>query len=881
MRRMPSPTHCTVLDSFTTFGELLCYLRRRAGLTQTEFAAAVGYSHAQISRLEHNHRPPDLATVVARFVPTLGLGEEPAVMTRFLQLAGADPTRPAAGSSQLQPRHNLPYPLTSFIGREQEIAKVRRSLLAGRLVTLTGSGGSGKTRLAIQVATQLVGVFSDGVWLVELARLTEPGLVPNRVASVLGVREVPGQTLSETLVTYVRAKQILIVLDNCEHLVQACAHLAGMLLSACRHVQVMATSRETLGITGEVVWQVPGLSLPDAREAPPTQPLGQFEAIQLFVERARAVKQGFAVTAKSAPAMLEVCQRLDGLPLAIELAAVHVSSLTLEQIAARLAARDRFNFLSTGSRTAEPRHQSLRAIIDWSYDLLDPKAQAALCRLAVFAGGFTLEAATAICAGSGIETTEVLTVLERLVNRSLVVVDSHPSRVEARYRLLETIREYGLDRLQETPAAEWAPARHARFFLRLAETAEPWLLSADRGVWMEGLQAEQDNVRAALEWTATEPARAKTMLRLAGALTWYWVHTGRLSEGRRWLNRAAPGVARTGDTKVWARALYGAGLLARIQGEQADAAPLLKESVRRWRRLGPQGRKGLAHALAAQGIVARAHGDLATARSCLEQAVTLCREAGDPWGLAHALSWFSLALRDHEAYDLATLAAAESVARWRKLGDPWGLGLALGHSAMVSLRQCDYQTAYARYAEALAVYSAAGDQRGIAQSLHDLGLALLNLGDEVQARHFIEDSLARFQAVGHPFGIALNTVYMGHLELRAGDDKLAESYYRQALDLSRTVGPRSFRCNCLRGLAGLAAVRRQARRAARLWGVVVANVAAAGTYFDNEACIFYGRTISAAQAQIGEAAFEVASAEGGALSWDEAVAYALSSDDVS
>ncbi|HEX9076869.1 MAG TPA: BTAD domain-containing putative transcriptional regulator, partial [Anaerolineae bacterium] len=355
---------------------------------------------------------------------------------------------------------NLPIPLTSFIGRKREMAEGKRLIASQRLVTLTGAGGSGKTRLAIQIATDLVDAFRDGVWWVELAALTEGALVPQAVAQALGVREVPNQPLSETLVHFLHARQLLLVLDNCEHLVNACAELAIELLSVCPDLKVLATSREALGLTGEVAWPVPTLALPDPKQVSLQDLLMQFEGIRLFVERAVVVKPDFVVTPQNARAVVEVCRRLDGIPLAIELAAARIKILTVEHIAARLD--DRFNLLTTGSRTALPRQKTLRATIDWSYDLLIPETQKLFRRLSVFAGGFTLDAAEAVCTDESLERSTVLKELSRLVDRSLVLVEQQ-DRTE-RYRMLETIRDYAYGKLVELSEADEIRKKHGRFF---------------------------------------------------------------------------------------------------------------------------------------------------------------------------------------------------------------------------------------------------------------------------------------------------------------------------------------------------------------------------------------------------------------------------------
>jgi non-specific serine/threonine protein kinase len=408
---------------------------------------------------------------------------------------------PNPSTATAGPPTNLPISLTSFIGREREIAEVTR-LLAGppsesRLLTLTGAGGCGKTRLALRVAGEALGDFPDGVWLVELAALADPALVAGAVAMAVGVREVPGRALTESLVDHLRDRTLLLILDNCEHLVAAAAGLADVLLRSCPRLRVLATSREPLGSAGETIWRVPSLTLPplSAADAPLLEPLTRYEAVRLFVERARAAVPAFAPSAENAPALVEICRRLDGIPLAIELAAARVRVFSAAQIAARLD--DRFRLLTAGPRTALPRQQTLRATVDWSYDLLAEPERALLRRLSVFAGGWTFEAAEAVAAGDGIQTHAVLDLMAQLVDKSLVIAEEQRGAV--RYRLLETIRAYARDRLLEAGEAERTRDRHLAYFLGLAEEAEPRLRGAEERVTLDRLEAEHANLQAALE----------------------------------------------------------------------------------------------------------------------------------------------------------------------------------------------------------------------------------------------------------------------------------------------------------------------------------------------------------------------------------------------
>jgi predicted ATPase/class 3 adenylate cyclase len=435
--------------------------------------------------------------------------------------------------------HDLPVQLTSFVGREQEIGETRRLLSETHLLTLTGPGGTGKTRLALQIAAEVMPDFPDGAWLIELAPLADPAYLMPALAATFGLREVPGRPLAAVVTDYLRAKALVLLLDNCEHLIDACARLADDLLHAASGLRIIATSREALVLAGETAYRVPSLSLPDLPTATPGS-LARSEAARLFVERAQAGQPRFALTPGNAPAIAAICARLDGMPLALELAAARVKVLTVEQIAARLD--DRFRLLIGGSRTALPRQQTLRALIDWSYDLL-PEAERRLLReLSVFAGGAPLKAAEAVCAG-----IDVLGVLTQLVNKSLVAVDEQGA--EARYRLMETIRQYAREKLLDAGEAERARDRHLEFFLQWTEATEPRLFGAEIIAGLDQLEIEQDNLRAALEW-ALDPTHGDPVaaLRLVAVLYFFWGRRTSVTEGRQWAQTALARAARGGHS---------------------------------------------------------------------------------------------------------------------------------------------------------------------------------------------------------------------------------------------------------------------------------------------------------------------------------------------
>jgi predicted ATPase/class 3 adenylate cyclase/DNA-binding SARP family transcriptional activator len=734
--------------------------------------------------------------------------------------------------------HNLPLQWTSFIGREQEMAELKRLLPTTPLLTLTGPGGGGKTRLALQVAADLLDAYPDGVWLVELAALAEPSLVPQTVAITLGVPEQAGRPLTATLIEHLRSRSLLLLLDNCEHLRAACGELVEALLRACPNVRVLATSRERLGLTGERVYLTPSLSLP---ELPPPSVSGaarvaavlQSEAVRLFVERAVYSQPQFALTERNAPVVAQLCQRLDGVPLAIELAAARVRALPVERIAARLD--DRFRLLTGGSRTALPRQQTLRALLDWSYDLLSASERRLLCRLSVFAGGWTLEAAEGVCAGDGIEAGEVFDLLTQLVDKSLVVYEEQEG--EARYRLLETVRQYSGDRLLEAGETAAVRGQHTDFFVRLAEQAEPELPGVEQTAWLERLEREHDNLRAALTWSRAE-GQGEAGLRLGGALWWYWAVRGYLGEGREHLAGllALPPV----ETRTAARvkALKGAGLLALYQGDLGASRTLLLESVAIFRDLGCK--QGIANPVGALGVVAYSQGEHGAARALYEESLAIERERGDQPEIAHVLNHLGRMARTQGDFGTARVLLEESRAIFLKLGHKQGIGWSLVELGWLARCERNYGAAQALWEESLADFREVGHKQGITGSLNSLAQLAREQGDHGNARAFCEESLAICREIGDRAGIVTD----------------------------------------LEGLAAVAVAQAQPERAARLVGAAEGVREAIGTPLPRSDRVEHNRSVAAVRAALGEETFAATQAEGRVMTLEQAIAYALDAGQV-
>ncbi len=809
------------------------------------------------------------------------------------------------------PRHNLPAPLTRLVGRETELAMLHDVLTHSHvsLLTLTGPGGTGKSRLALQIALDARDHFDDGVFLVNLASIHDPELLAPAIATALDVRETPGhQSLPDNLKNHLRDKRILLWLDNFEQVIDG-APIVADLMGSCPQLKILVTSRMSLHLRGEREFPVAPLALPDRQQRIEVEQLSQCAAVVLFVQRACDVKPTFAITAENAAVIAEICLRLDGLPLAIELAAARIRVLSPQALLARLERS--LDILTGGARDLPVRQQTLHNTIEWSYALLDPAVQALFRRLAVFHGGWSLEAAETACGADGPVEYSVFDGLTVLIDSSLIKrIESLDG--EPRFGMLQTIRTFARQPLIESGEEAKMQRRHAEYFLAWAEAAEPKLHSSEQMHWLDCLELEHDNLHAAQDWFVTQLDGVEASLRLAAALAWFWFVRGHWSEGRQWLDTALARRSDAVSARSRAHALNAAGLLACYQGDSVRARAYLNESIALCQQSGDQ--VNLAYALTTLSIETQWRDDMAEARRLVAQSVTWFREAGDQWGLAYALYlegmcafWQSdypttralyeesiglfsavgdrwrlsgplgrlgdLAYRDGD-YAQAQKRYTESLTLFRELNDKLGIASALNPLGDLARAQGEFRQALAYHQEALALYQELGDKQGITWACHSVGAAARQLHDFAQAEAFLQRSLGLMPEIGDSGGIPWVMQSLGFVKAARGNYHGALTLFQMALSMAHQLNHVVTFAFCFPGLASAAAGLGQMERAARLLGkaeTLRERVAEVGSSAD---AVEYDQALAEARAHVDQAAYAAAVAEGRAMSLDDAIAYA-------
>jgi predicted ATPase/class 3 adenylate cyclase len=724
--------------------------------------------------------------------------------------------------------NNLPIQLTSFIGREKEIAEVRQTISEHRLVTLTGPGGSGKTRLALQVATELIEQFHDGVFFVALAPITDSGLVASTIAQSLGIPETAGRSITDTLKDQLQHKSLLLVLDNFEQVIPA-ASLVADLLKAGSGLKILATSRESLRVSGEREYFVPPLPLPNLTELPSVESLSQYAAIGLFVERAQAVKPDFHITSDTAPAVAEICYRLDGLPLAIELAAARIKLLPPRAMLARL--EKRLEFLTGGARELPARQQTLRNAIAWSYDLLDENEQKLFRHLSVFVGGCTLDAVESIVADHQAYPS-LLDHFGSLLDKSLLREVEGISD-EPRFVMLELLREFGLEQLQASGEREEIQRRHADFFLMLAEQAEAKLEGVDQLEWINRVEQEHDNLRAALEWSKTAKGAGDLCLRLAGALGLFWEARGYFSEGRERLSSIlSTGVAQ-GRTAARAKLLARAAELAYRQSDYAATVELAEESL------------------------------------------AIYREIDDKQGIASVLIKLANAATEAGDYETASGFLEEALAIWQELDDKHGTARALISLGWAALRPGDYPLANKRLEAALVISRELEDTRSIGFELSGLGEVALRQGDYARATQLLEESLELRRQLGNKWGVGVSLGTLGWVAIREGDWKHALARLGESLEVRQELGDKGGSAWCIERLAEVAQAQGNPEKAVRLLSAAGALRISIGSVIDPADQPEYQNRRAALREKLGQEQFAALWEEGRKLTLEQAITYAL------
>ncbi len=833
-----------------------------------EILARNGRRQEALTHYENLHQLLQVELDIEPDADTIALVE--ALRTGNLAELASNPVPHPFLSSEAQqfPSHNLPHLLTSFIGREKELAEIGNLVTNHRLVTLTGVGGIGKTTLSIQAGHQLLETFSDGVWLIELAPVADPERVAQTAVYALGLRELSQRPSIEILLDYLQEKECLLILDNCEHLIQAAAQFAQTTLQTCPHLKILITSREVFDLPEETTYSVPPLSMPERQYLPTLEQWSQYEALRLFVDRAATVLPEFRVTVGNLGALLQICQQLDGIPLALELAAARVNVLTSEQIATRL--EQRFNLLTSGNRSSLPRHQTLRALVDWSWDLLSPEEQILLRRLSVFAGGLSLEAAEVVCADNDVTTVNILDLLTQLVNKSLVIVQRKQGQ-EARYRLLETIRQYGQERLVEAREREKIRQQHLHYFCQVGAQAEQALVGPDQVDWLDRLEKDMDNMRAALSLAGQKDI--KKGLQLSTRLRMFWGTRAFTPEGERWIEQ----MLKSADNVA-------PGLKAKALGVQSElnwhlynieqARILGEASLTLYRELNdPEGIAFALNRLAELSVFT----DIFTGETIqklLEESLSLNKITGNQLGAAESLNLLGLYEADKRGnYGQAREYFEKSLSINQQEGHVGGMSGDLYGLSFVALDQSDFENARFWIEKYLAIEEQLKSRMEV-WALGLFGRLYFQMGEYAHAQYFYEKGITLSQRTGQKGARFWGSARLGQLFLKTGDmgrgrDLLIESM-QKFLESGAIIGA----AWTLERLASLAVIQEQPEKAVRIfaWADVTREAISNPRPPIEKALV--DEDIANIREMIDEETFAAAYAAGQTMTMEEAIALA-------
>ena len=832
-----------------SFGEWLRKKRRDLDFSRQELAEQVGCAEITLRRIEGGSLKPskDLAAVLLEKVgiPKSELGSWVQYARGFAGLPLQE-----IKTVENQIKTNLPAALTSFIGRENELNDITGLLAKHRLVTLVGTGGVGKTRLSIKVSEQQILMFSDGIWLVELAPIVDPQIIPQIIASILGIPVSAPQPVTETIFNFLRAKTALLIFDNCEHLLDAVALLADNLLKQCPHLKILATSREGMGIMGEATYIVPTMSLPNADQILDT--FRDFSSVRLFEERAQLAKFDFSLTMENASFVAQICSRLNGIPLALELAAVQVSQFSPEEIAKQLD--DSFLILTGGSRTALPRQQTLRASIDWSWNLLTDNERTLLRRLSVFAGGWTLESARAVCSG------DVPRLINALVKKSLVVMNQD-SGSEKRYGFHEVIRQYAREKLVEADEDEIHRQKHLYYYVSLAEHADIQLHGVDQNPWFERLVNELPNARAALEFAFDHDI--DQAVRLSGALGWFWYRRGLLVEGRRWYEKILAKQPPT-DHESYIKAFYGAGLVSHFQGDYDYARKMLGQSLTLAQR--QEEPDGVARSQTLLGMGYVWQGDFAKADQYFRLSIEVFKVTNVGWGHAFALNALGFSCLMRGDFAKAQSCFEESLLLARTAGDKYGMGMPLSNLGSMAYQQGDLVRGKELLEESLAVGREVHDPTVTFWAMKELGHVAYYQGDYARATELYEAVLEECRVTGYASGVVEMLRSLGDVAIKTGAHQKARFFIHDSLGLSQDLGDIRNIIFCMYSFATLAGASSNWLLAVKLLGVVDAQLKKMGISMPPVEKITFEQMTASAKQEIHEVIFQQIWTEGESIS---------------
>lgn len=690
--------------------------------------------------------------------------------------------------------NNLPIQLSNFIGREKEITEINRFLLKSRLVTLLGPGGTGKTRLAIQIGADLIDEFANGVFIIELAAITDPTMILQTLMNSIGMKEVKSQTPESTLTEFLKDKEMMFIMDNCEHLLKECSELTEMLLRKCGKLKIIATSREVLNCQGEISCRIPPLSLPDPKIKESIEKFTKYEAVRLFIERAIVINQDFRITEENAPAVSNICLKLDGIPLAIELAAARIKILTPDGINERL--NDRFKLLTGGKRTALPRQQTLKALIDWSYDLLSEQEKLLLQRLTVFSGGWRLDVSEKICSDEIISEYDILDLLGKLADKSLIKVnESFDSNC---YNLLETIKKYGDDKLTESGKKNEFQKKHFDYFYELAENSLEKLTGDQQKIWIKKLDSDIGNLREALNWALiNEPLLS---LQMSVNLGKFWEYGGYYAEGLEYLRKSSE-ISPSADMIWKARSIYLKGLFNIHQGNYSNAKKFLKESQELFNEIDYKDGEALAYT--ALATIALFEADYDTLNKCSEKSLDLSYEINNKSYIARNIQNIAMGLMQQGYHEESRNKFEESLAIFREVNDPVQLARTIGNIGALEYLLGNYEKAGKVFEESLVIRMEIGERQGISIALNNLGSVNYMQKKYKEAEQYLEKSLAITKELGDKRIIVTSVATLGSIANDTGDFSKAKKFYTESIIVSNEIGDNY---SIAKGVEGIASI---------------------------------------------------------------------------